>query len=194
MNNGVIGFVIGAGIAGFITYFVMDRKIKALEKDNEETREYYRQRLKETNGEDQNESSESDGGERHFRKVGKLSEQNELKDKILAEHYNYSDISTGPVENVKKEKGGKLMIFEISPDEFDEDDEHDKVSITWYVSQHILADDDEHQMSPEFVGGADNLKDFSNDGVKYIRNENNKIDYEIVLDDVNKWMDPEAED
>lgn len=195
MNNGVIGFVLGAGIASLVTYVLMDRKIKALQNDNDETREYYRQRLKQYEG-DKNETFEkdADGNKRHFRKVGPLSDQNHLKDMILKEHYNYSDVSKASSERVEApEEVKKLQIYEISDNEFDEDTEHDKITITWYLSQHILADDDEHKMSPEYVGGIENLKDFGNDDVKYIRNDNNKIDYEVILDDVNDWMDPEAE-
>ena len=87
------------------------------------------------------------------------------------------------------------MIHEISVDEFDaDDDEYDKITITWYVCQHILADDEEHRMSTEHVGGDDMLKDFDQTNTKYVRNEALKVDYEIVIDDVNTWMDPEAEE
>ena len=49
-------------------------------------------------------------------------------------------------------------------------------------------------MSTEHVGGDDMLKDFDQTNTKYVRNEALKVDYEIVIDDVNTWMDPEAEE
>lgn len=197
-NEGIIGFIIGAGVGSVVTYFVV--RSKAQEKANdsvEAIRQHYLDKLKkdasESPVEAPNRRSESS------EKSETATERGKYEDTLREAGYRYSDLSKPAPDKDDKpgsgpKRGGDSMIFEITPDEFDADEEHDKITITWYVSQHILADDEEHRMSTECVGGDDMLKDFDQTNTKYVRNEALKADYEICLDDVNKWMDPEAEE
>lgn len=190
-GNSIVSFLIGTVTGGLIVYLLMDKKVQQAREDAEETREVYRQMKKDISGEDK--AKKEDEPKRTFRRVESTAEQNELKEEILKQRYNYSNVSAEEIQEETK-KGGKTMIFEITSDEFDENDDYDRVTITWYKGQHILADDEDHKMSLECIGGESSVENFSNDYVKYIRNEALKIDYEVCLDDTNTWMDPEASD
>lgn len=184
----VLGFILGTAAGSVVTYFaVKDKEKKRADEEIAEAREAFRQMRKEDKA-----KAEADEPVKHFRKVGPLSEQNELKEKIKEQGYNYSDISKADEGKAAKEHG--MTITEIDSNEYDMDNDHDKQGLTWYVAQHILTDEDDNRLSDEeiesTVGGYDNLKDFGRDDVKYIRNEDRNTDYEIVIDDVNTWTDP----
>lgn len=198
-NEGIIGFVIGASIGSIVTYFVVRNKAQQQANDSVEVlRQHYLDKLKKEATErpveaprKPSESSENDEP---------TTEKGKYEDTLREAGYRYSDLSKPTQDKDDKPGSGpknkeNSMIHEISVDEFDaDDDEYDKITITWYVCQHILADDEEHRMSTEHVGGDDMLKDFDQTNTKYVRNEALKVDYEIVIDDVNTWMDPEAEE
>ena len=199
-NEGIIGFIVGAGIGSIVTYFVVKNKAQQQANDSVEAlRQHYLDKLKKEAVErpveaprKPSESSEDDEP---------TTEKGVYEDTLREAGYRYSDLSKPASDKDDRPGSGpknkeNSMIHEISVDEFDDDSdkEYDKITITWYACQHILADDDEHRMSTEHVGGDDMLKDFDQTNTKYVRNEALKVDYEIVIDDVNTWMDPEAEE
>ena len=75
----------------------------------------------------------------------------------------------------------------ISPDEFGEIPEYEKVSLTYYADR-VLTDEDNKPMDEtdiEMAVGADSLTHFGEyepDSV-YVRNDTLKVDYEILLDE-----------
>lgn len=80
----------------------------------------------------------------------------------------------------------------ISPDEFGELREYDKISLTYY-SDKVLTDENGKPMSADDIErtiGADSLKHFGEyeDDSVFVRNDQLKVDYEILLDE-NRYSD-----
>lgn len=93
---------------------------------------------------------------------------------------NYSDM------NAEKEEEKEVMDkpYVIPPESFDDYDEYDTVSLT-YFSDHILADENNEIIEDvEEVVGFESLShfgEFEDDSV-YVRNDARKCDYEILMD------------
>lgn len=80
----------------------------------------------------------------------------------------------------------------ISPDEFGELPEYDKVSLTYY-SDKVLTDENMKPMSTDNIErtvGSESLKHFGEyeDDSVFVRNDLLKVDYEILLDE-NRYSD-----
>lgn len=89
-------------------------------------------------------------------------------------------------EEVKKRSS--LAPYIITDEEFNESDEHEKFSLTYYEGDKVLADDhDEPVDDIEGSVGRENLLRFghgSNDSrIVYVRNEKRKVDFEIAQHD-----------
>lgn len=108
-----------------------------------------------------------------------ISEYNEVVKNM--NYVNYSDISK---EEVKKETMNEKP-YVISPEDFGEIDEYDRISLTYY-SDNILADDlDEIVENVDDVVGVESLThfgEFEDDSV-FVRNDKKKCDFEILLDE-----------
>lgn len=82
-------------------------------------------------------------------------------------------------------KSNDKRPYVISPDEFAEDDEYDKISLTLYADG-VLADEEDDPIDDvdEIVGGV-NLTSFGafEDDCVFVRNETRKADYEILRDE-----------
>ena len=75
--------------------------------------------------------------------------------------------------------------YVISPDDFEDNDDYDVVSLMYY-SDKILADEDDNVIEDvEGTVGEDSLKHFGEyeDDSVFVRDDAHKIDYEILLDD-----------
>ncbi len=75
--------------------------------------------------------------------------------------------------------------YVISPDQFSEGDEYDKITLTYYDGDGILADDNDEIINEvdEIVGDdfVDHFGEYEEDSV-YIRNDILRCDYEICKD------------
>ena len=75
--------------------------------------------------------------------------------------------------------------YVISPDDFEDNDDYDVVSLIYY-SDKILADEDDNVIEDvEGTVGEDSLKHFGEyeDDSVFVRDDVHKTDYEILLDD-----------
>lgn len=201
-KEGVIGFVIGAVTGSLIAYIVTkDICTKKNESDVDDLRRYYRERLHEKPVEAPRSPSEtSEDDETTADEDVAQSAVEKAHDIVKKEHYNYSNLSEEDETKLYEDGGDsvvpkKTLIYEITYDEFNADREHDKITITWYDGDLVLADDDDRRMSTEAIGGDDAVvKDsFGKDGVKYIRNDALGVDYEVLFDDENEWHDPDKD-
>jgi hypothetical protein len=80
--------------------------------------------------------------------------------------------------------------YVISPDEFGCADGYDAISLTYYSGNGVLVDDNEEQVdNVEELVGEDSLKHFGEyeDDSVYVRNDERKCDYEILLDESNYY-------
>lgn len=102
---------------------------------------------------------------------------------------NYSDTdSFSKDSNVSKEEVDENMIndkpYVISPDEFGEFYDYEKISLTYYADQVLADDDDELVEDIEETVGFESLNAFGEyeDDSVFVRNDRLKCDYEILLD------------
>lgn len=74
--------------------------------------------------------------------------------------------------------------YVISPDEFAEDEEYDKVTL-YYYADGVLADDTGDVVDVSTVGGEECLEEFGafEDDAVYVRDDEEKVDYEILEDE-----------
>ena len=75
----------------------------------------------------------------------------------------------------------------ISPEEFGEFEEYEKISLTYYADQVLTDENDEEVDNVEECVGVESLNhfgDYEDDSV-FVRNDRLKCDYEILLDQRN---------
>ena len=87
-------------------------------------------------------------------------------------------------------EGAAEEPYTISPDDFGEEDGYDTETLTYYADG-ILADDQDNLIdSVDKMVGLESLDKFGEyeDDVVYVRNEQYKCDYEILID-LRRWED-----
>lgn len=178
MNNGlkiIFAFTLGAAAGAVVTWKFVDEKYKRLaEEEIEEVREFYNSKMESETTEEiepEVEEEQEDGDE--YDQMVKEYEQN-------VRVYNcqvYEDKKKGGSENMQNEP------YVISPDEYGED--FDVESLVYYMDG-ILADINDNVISNrKNLVGTDFYKHFGEyeDDTVFIRNEEEKIDYEICRDE-----------
>lgn len=97
---------------------------------------------------------------------------------------NYSDVdSSGETANEDKQK--KIdKPYVISPDEFGEFEDYEKVSLTYYTDEILADENDDLVEDVDDIVGLDSLNHFGEyeDDSVFVRNDRVKCDYEILLD------------
>ena len=85
-------------------------------------------------------------------------------------------------EDPENDHGLTEKPYQISAEEFEETDEgYDKMSLDYYLEGETLYNGEERVIDIDGTVGADNLVRLHGDlDVVYVRDENSKIDYEIV--------------
>ena len=181
MNNKVIPFltfVLGAAAGSFVTWhYLKDVYEQIAQEEIDSVKEVFLKRERELSED-----------EEPKRKIAACYENGESKavvdKKEIAEYAeriqkegntNYSDVASG-----KKES----KPYVISPEEFGEFEEYEKVSLTYY-SNNILADENDEVIEDvEETIGVDSLTHFGEyeDDSVFVRNDSRKCDYEILLD------------
>lgn len=113
------------------------------------------------------------------------SSDTETNEKDVHEHFN--DIVKN--EGYTNEKGGTKPMWEdkpyiISPAEFGGLDDYDTISLTYYADGVLTDDNDEPIEDIEKIVGTESLKHFGEyeDDSVFVRNDELKCDYEILLD------------
>jgi hypothetical protein len=99
----------------------------------------------------------------------------------------YTNYSGAGSENKKDGKEERITLdkpYVISPDEFCESDEYEKISLAYYADQILADDNDDLIDDPEDVVGFESLSRFGEyeDDSVFVRNDRLKRDYEILLD------------
>ena len=99
-------------------------------------------------------------------------------------HHNYGEFLTKPEEK-KEEQVERPYV--ISPGEFGEFDEYEKISLIYY-SDGVLADEDNELVDDvDDIVGEDSLNHFGEyeEDTVFVRNDRLKCDYEILADERN---------
>ena len=78
----------------------------------------------------------------------------------------------------------EVKPYVISPDEFGEFEDYERISLSYYADQILADEDDEKVEDVDNVVGLESLThfgEFEDDSV-FVRNDRLKCDYEILLD------------
>lgn len=176
--NKVIVFVAGAVIGSAVTYkFVKNKYERITQEEIDSVKETYAHKnLGENVGKDFTEDREVIKNEVREIKDIVDSEVNRLK--TILDENGYVDYSTP-----KGKEATTMNPYVISPDEFSENEDYETESLTYYLDG-ILADDRNNIIDIDVVVGRESLNHFGEyeDDSVFVRNEELKTDYEILLD------------
>lgn len=119
-------------------------------------------------------------------KVGKPEEKPDITEyaaRLEREGYtNYSNVSAG--EKKEEQEAIEMKPYVISPEEFGEFEDYERISLSYYADQILADEDDEKIEDVDNVVGLESLThfgEFEDDSV-FVRNDRLKCDYEILLD------------
>ena len=126
---------------------------------------------------------EADVPEVRTAKVGNQKEKPDIAEyvaRLEQEGYLHTENGSG------KEKPGTVdkPPYVISPDEFGEFEDYERVSLSYYADQVLADENDERVEDVESIIGFESLThfgEFEDDSV-FVRNERLKCDYEILAD------------
>lgn len=172
-GTSILIFAIGAAVGAVASYAFAKRKFLALAQEEiASVKETYSKRAT-------------------AREKPDLSEYAEV---IKNEGYSAAQEPREHEKTNKKHKTEKVRPpYVISPDEFAEDDEFDKIDLTLYADGVLTDEDDEVIDDANEIVGKDNLKSFGvfEEDCVFVRNERLKADYEVLLD-VRKYSEVAA--
>lgn len=178
-----LAFIAGAGIGSVCTWQLLKRKYELIAQEEIDsvkaayaTRETGKSLVEGfCNGlkvaEDR---TQKDEGDVDFKKYASIIQKE-----------GYTDYS----RSVEEKKGEAFVEkpYVISPEEFGEFEEYEKISLTYYADE-VLADENDEEVDDvdEIVGdeSLNHFGDYEDDSV-FVRNDRLKCDYEILLDQRN---------
>lgn len=177
MKNSVItgfSFLLGMGIGAYVTYmYVKDMYAEIAQEEINSVKEAY---IKKTKNLQRDVITEDEKKE----KVDEAKNKPDISEyaaKLKENGYtNYSEIS--------QEDNDVEVPYVIAPEDYGENDEYETISLTYYSDGVLTDEDDEVITNPgELVGRdfASHFGDYEDDSV-FIRNDNRKIDFEILMD------------
>lgn len=177
MKNNVItgfSFLLGMGIGAYITYiYVKDMYAEIAQEEINSVKEAYIKKAKNL----QKDVITEDEKKEKVDKVKNKSDISEYAAKLKESGYtNYSEIS--------QEDNDMEVPYVIAPEDYGENDEYETISLTYYSDGVLTDEDDKVITNPgELVGRdfASHFGDYEDDSV-FIRNDDRKIDFEILMD------------
>lgn len=176
-----ITFVAGAAVGAAATFFVVkDKFAKIADEEIEQMRDYYYDKMEEL------EDMYEDGEEQDEEVLDDVARRK--AEKIIEEAVYSGPIAATQV--IPEEEGepeimdNKEKPYVIPPEEFDELDGYNAISLTYYADE-VLADDQMNIIDDvDEIIGLDSLSHFGEyeDDSVFVRNDKLKSDYEILLD------------
>ena len=170
MNNKLFIFAAGAIIGSVVTWAFVKTKYENLANEEiEEVRELYRKK---------SEDSQESEGEDDDCYEPTAEDISELRAKLEKNGYvNYSKKEEKEDDNVREP-------YVISPEDFDDHEDYDVVSLTYYADDVLTDERDNVIEHPEDLVGYDwasHFGEYEDDSV-FIRNDEKMTDYEILAD------------
>lgn len=170
-----IMFATGAIVGSLVTWKILDIRYERLMNEESESIKTELKRL--YNIDDKTDKTEEVTNKESDNKTVNI---HEYSSKLANQGYtDYTDVST------LEEKGDKdVRPYVIEPDRFGEIYEYETISFTYYADG-VLADElDERVEDIDSIIGEDSLKHFGEyeDDSVFVRNDELKCDYEILLD------------
>ena len=179
---GVFIFVAGAAVGSVVTWKLVKTKYERIAQEEiDSVKEAFSQRVNSDDNDIKNDTEKDkdkieDDDEEYFVRVNDLG-------------YTYS--SNPRVNEVKKKGGGTVKRpYVITPDEFGEIYEYDTISLRYYADKVLTDEDDVIITNVDEIIGEDSLTHFGEyeDDSVFVRNDEMKADYEIILD-LRKYYD-----
>ena len=173
-------FAAGAAIGSVVTWKLLKTKYEQLAQEEiESVIEVFSNRQ----SDDDTEHAVEDEPDTEVttKEIKEKPDLREYAAKLAEKNYtNYADVSTVQEKEEKKVDGP----YVITPDEFGERDEYETTSLTYYADGVLTDDADEIIDNVDEIVGEDSLKHFGEyeDDSVFVRNDNMKCDYEILLD------------
>lgn len=186
--NEIVIFAVGAAIGATIAWKVLEDKYKKIANEEiESVRSMYKRK------------EELEAGKEIIKDLrdGLDNPDEELSDEVK-EHTESSLATLGDIikhnryghHNDKKEEEKEYMAkpYVISPDDFGDLD-YETVSLNYYADGVLTDDDDNIIEDIESMVGKDSLNHFGEyeDDSVFVRNDEQQIDYEILLDTRNYY-------
>lgn len=185
MNNKITSFmmfIFGAAVGSVVTWQYVKKKYEQIAQEEIDSVKETFSKL-EVKSKD-NESEENNNTRIIVERIKDKPSVVEYAVKLHKQGYtNYSD-----TDSLSEEEVDENMIndkpYVISPDEFGEFYDYEKVSLTYYADQVLADEDDELVEDIEETVGFESLNAFGEyeDDSVFVRNDRLKCDYEILLD------------
>ena len=177
---GFVMFVLGAAVGSVVTWQYTKKKYEQIAQEEiDSVKEIFSRRESAAD-------VEIVTPEPQTAKVGKPEEKPDITEyaaRLEREGYtNYSNVSAG--EKKEEQEAIEMKPYVISPDEFGEFEDYERISLSYYADQILADEDDEKVEDVDNVVGLESLThfgEFEDDSV-FVRNDRLKCDYEILLD------------
>jgi len=190
----IVSFLSGAAVSGLATWFVAKKKYEKIAQDEiDSVKEHFTvpKTLKKESVEEIKKKSENVLANKAKNKPDIMEYEKQLKDnkyvnyskspeeKSVAARYPWEKMS----ENIKKINLSNVP-YVISPDEYGDEEDYDRVDLTLYADG-ILADEDDRIVEASEVigeGNIDRMGEFEDDAL-HVCDPMKKIYYEILSDE-----------
>ena len=182
-----LAFIAGAGIGSVCTWQLLKRKYELIAQEEIDSVKaaYAERKIVEEAG-----KSFVEG----FRDGLKVAEDRTSKNEDNMDFKKYASIIqkegyTDYSKTVEEKKGAAFVEkpYVISPEEFGEFEEYEKISLTYYADKVLADENDEEVDDVDEIVGEESLNHFGEyeDDSVFVRNDRLKCDYEILLDQRN---------
>lgn len=178
-----LAFVVGAGMGSICTWKLLKRKYELIAQEEiDSVKAAYATR------------EIGKGFVEGFRDGLKVAEDRTQKDEDDVDFKKYASIIqkegyTDYSRSVEEKKGEAFVEkpYVISPEEFGEFEEYEKISLTYYADKVLADENDEEVDDVDEIVGEESLNHFGEyeDDSVFVRNDRLKCDYEILLDQRN---------
>ena len=168
-------FAVGAAVGSAVTWkLVKDKYEKLAQEEIDSVKEVFSKRKSET--ESQDETEEPETGKDVMSKDSTIVEYADL---LRKQGYNNNLNKKGK----EKESDEMTEPYVITPDEFVDGEEYEKITLIYYAD-NVLADEDDDLVNnvEDIIGDAlSHFGEYEEDAV-YVRNEQLRAEYEILKD------------
>lgn len=173
----IFAFILGAASGSAVTWYSVKKKYEEIaQREIGSVKEVFaKKREKEQNKDVVAKNVTEDKKEKPELKeyVAKLHRQGYTK---------YSEYFDGGISEEKESVVNEPYV--ISPEQFGENEDYERISLTYYADQVLVDENDEMIEDVEEMVGFESLNHFGEyeDDSVFVRNDAKKCDYEILLD------------
>lgn len=178
--TGFMMFILGASVGSVVTWQYTRKKYEQIAQEEiDSVKEIFSSRESAAD-------VEITAPEPQTAKIGKPEEKPDITEyaaRLERDGYtNYSNV--GAEQKKEEQETMEIKPYVISPEEFGEFEDYERISLSYYADQVLADEDDEKVDDVDNVVGLESLThfgEFEDDSV-FVRNDRLKCDYEILLD------------